>query len=1036
MKPELTSFSLCKNIWSGVKHPLRLISIGLLWLSYFSGYQVAAQYRVDHWTTDNGLPQNTIRGLVQTRDGYLWFTTFDGLVRFDGVHFTVFDRNNTPGIANNRFTRIQEDRNGTLYATMEVGGLTVCRNGIFTSYTRVNGFPGATAPDLYPDLQGEMLVKTEGNASYYFRNGKFMPVPSEYQTNHERNIYCSPSGKFWTFDWMGVYLHTDRGVIHYPFPFQSLNMDMHVTLYEDQTGSLWISYAKGGVYRLQNGIITEFGEKDGLPLHTFTRALCQDNEDGVWFIVGNIRSQNNRLMRFKDGRFTVFGKESGMPETDIGQIISDHEGTIWAGTSTGLYRIRKQFITPYSTEQGLIGKEVYPLLQTRNGDILVGTTLNLSRFHNGRFSPARSLPELAFAQALWEDPRGRLWVGHIGGMSWYENGKLTEIYPTRLATVLAIRPDRKGNVWVASETYGLFKFKGDKIIANYTTADGLPSNDVKDIHESPDGTLWFATYSGLAALKDDKFTAWTTNDGLASDHIRTIYEDSDGVLWLGTYDGGLSRFRDGKFFNYTIDNGLFNNGVFCILEDHHHNFWMSSNRGIYRVNRQELNDFADGKRAQINCFAYGRSDGMLNTECNGGRQPAGIIDTDGKMWFPTQDGVAVIDPNGVTTNLFAPPVEIESVTIDRTPVTMETLQAAIHNPQFAITLNPSQTSLDITYTALSLVKSDLVHFKYKMEGLDKDWVEAGMRRTAYYAYIPPGEYTFKVMAANSDGVWNTQGKDIKIIIIAPFYRHWWFIILAIAVTSGLIFLSYGYRISQLERERTAQQAFSRQLIASQEDERKRIAGELHDSLGQTLLIIKNRAYIGAKTVTRTEVAPDAARQQFDEISDSASEAINQVREISYYLRPSQLERLGLTIAIEEMLEQVAESSSIGFDFEISRIDGVFSPESEINFYRIVQECTNNIIKHSGATQAEVSINRDEHIVELIVHDNGKGFDPNALQTNGSGKSGLGLTGISERVRILGGKYSIASAPESGTTVDIKIDSRREVKKERKGDNDA
>jgi signal transduction histidine kinase/ligand-binding sensor domain-containing protein len=1033
MKPELTSFSRYRNMGCRVKSSLRLIVIGLLWSGCFSDYQVAAQYRVDHWTTNNGLPQNTVRGLAQTHDGYLWFTTFDGLVRFDGLHFTTFDRNNTPGIVNNRFTGVKQDKNGTIYATMETGGVTVYRNGIFTSYMRAGGLPNSAAVDLIPDLQSEMLIKTGEDALYYFRDGQFTLAPPAYQTNHERNIYCSPSGKFWTFDWKGIYLHTDEGIIHYPFPLKSLNMEMNVTLYEDQTGSLWISYLPGELYRLKNGIITHFGEKDGLPPHTFTRSYCEDNEGGIWSIVGGVRTQGNKLMRFKDGRFTVFGKESGMPETDIGQIINDHEGTIWVGTSTGLYRIRKQLITPYSTEQGLTGKEIYPLLQTRNGDILAGTTLSLSRFRNGRFSPALSLPQLAFAQALWEDPRGRLWVGHIGGMSWYENGKLTDLYPNRLATVLAIRPDREGNIWVASESYGLFNFKDDKIIANYTTIDGLPGNDVKDIHQSPDGTLWFATYGGLAALKDGRFTAWTTKDGLASNHVRSIYEDADGVLWIGTYDGGLSRLRDGKFFNYTIDNGLFNNGVFCILEDRHQNFWMSSNRGIYRVNRQELNDFAAGKLAQINCLAYGIADGMLNTECNGGRQPAGIIDTNGKLWFPTQDGVVMIDPDAVTTNPFPPPVEIETVTIDREPASVETLQSAIYNSQSAITLNPSQTSLDITYTALSLVKSDLIRFKYKMEGLDRDWIDAGMRRTAYYAYIPPGEYTFRVIAANSDGVWNTQGKAIRIIIIPPFYRRLWFIVLAIAGTLSLLFLSYRYRISQLKREQAAQQAFSQQLIVSQEDERKRIAGELHDSLGQMLLIIKNRAYLGAKTVDRIEIAPDATRQQFDEISESASEAINQVREISYYLRPSQLERLGLTIALEEMLAQVAESSSIGFDFEISRIDGVFSPESEINFYRIVQECANNIVKHSGATQAAVCISRHDQAVELIVHDNGKGFDPHALQTNGSGKSGFGLTGIAERVRILGGKHVIESAPESGTTVEVRIDNRTEMKKEKNKD---
>jgi signal transduction histidine kinase len=396
---------------------------------------------------------------------------------------------------------------------------------------------------------------------------------------------------------------------------------------------------------------------------------------------------------------------------------------------------------------------------------------------------------------------------------------------------------------------------------------------------------------------------------------------------------------------------------------------------------------------------------MLNTECNGGRQPAGLIASDGKMWFGTQDGVAVVDPSAVTTNPLAPPVEIESAAIDRNPVAFTE----------SLRIGPSQMSLDITYTALSLIKSDLIRFKYKMEGLDADWIDVGSRRTAYYSYLPPGEYTFKVIAANSDGVWNTEGKSIKIIVVPPLYRRFWFIALAIACVLSLMFLIYRARVSRLERERAAQQAFSRQLIASQEEERKRIAGELHDSLGQALLVIKNRAYIGANADGNTS----AACEQFDEISNSAAEAIDQVREISYGLRPSQLERFGLTAAVEEMLEQVAEASGIRFDFEIESLEGAFSSEAEINFYRIVQECANNIVKHSGATRAEVAISRDEQAIELMVRDNGKGFDPNASPT---GKSGFGMTGIAERAQILGGISTIESAPESGTTVRVRIES--------------
>jgi hypothetical protein len=293
------------------------------------------------------------------------------------------------------------------------------------------------------------------------------------------------------------------------------------------------------------------------------------------------------------------------------------------------------------------------------------------------------------------------------------------------------------------------------------------------------------------------------------------------------------RFRDGKFFNYTIANGLFNNGVFAILEDKQHNFWISSNRGIYRVNRQELNDLAAGKIAQVNCIAYGKSDGMRSTECNGGRQPAGLIARDGKFWFATQDGVAVVDPERVVENRLPPPVEIESVSIDR------------HGVPFnqAVRMTHAQTSLDVAYTGLSLIKSDLLRFKYKIEGLDPDWIDAGTRRTAYYSYLPAGTYTFRVIAANSDGVWNTEGKSFTLVVVPPFYRTWWFGVLSAVLLSAVVFVVYRNRVSRLQARTAEQEVFARQLIDSQERERTRIAAELHDGLSQSMVIIKNRAML-------------------------------------------------------------------------------------------------------------------------------------------------------------------------------------------------
>jgi signal transduction histidine kinase len=529
----------------------------------------------------------------------------------------------------------------------------------------------------------------------------------------------------------------------------------------------------------------------------------------------------------------------------------------------------------------------------------------------------------------------------------------------------------------------------------------------------------------LALLKDVKFTSYTAAEGLAGNQVRTIHEDADGTLWIGTYDDGLSRFRDGKFFNSRMENGLFNNGVFQILEDRRGYFWISCNKGIYRVSRRELNELAEGRISRINSVAFGKDDGMINTECNGGRQPAGFIAQDGKLWFPTMGGVVAIDPEAAPVNSLPPPVVIESVTLERGLVDFS------FQPR-GVTVAPGQRELEINYTGLSLIRSEQVKFKYKLEGLDTDWVDVGTRRVAYFPYLSPGSYTFRVIAANSDGVWNNNGAALRIVVKAPFYLTVWFLTLVVLGVAGLGYLAYRSRIAQLQRRQEEQAAFSRRLIESQEGERKRIAAELHDGLGQSLLVIKNRALVGG-------MSPEDARmskEQFDEISLTASQAIEEARRIAYDLRPYHLDRLGLTQSLEEMVERVAALTPIRFTVNLPLLDGVFTKEGEAIFYRIVQESVSNILKHSQATEALVAIRREEDSITLTVRDNGKGFPMAQVESRSADHglkkvvalsdspnpqaSGFGLIGLAERVRMLNGIYTLESAPNQGTAITVRF----------------
>ena len=387
-------------------------------------------------------------------------------------------------------------------------------------------------------------------------------------------------------------------------------------------------------------------------------------------------------------------------------------------------------------------------------------------------------------------------------------------------------------------------------------------------------------------------------------------------------------------------------------------------------------------------------------------EPAGVRTRDGRLWFPTQGGVPVIDPTRVKTAVQPPPVLLEQVVINNEPF----------HPRDAVRILPGQEVLEIQYTGISLTSPEQVNFRYKLEGLDADWTPVGTRRSAYYSHLPPGEYTFRVVAANRDGVWNTQGASIKIVVVPPFWRTWWFLILGLLVMAGIVVMFYYRRISGLQKAHAAQEAFSRKLIASQEHERARIAAELHDSLGQNLLIIKNRAFMA-----RNRIADhNAALAQLDEISATASLAVEEVREIARNLRPYQLDRLGLTLALKAILEKISDSSAIEFNADIEPLDGLLSSEAEINLYRIVQEAISNIIKHSAATHAQVQIKREGRRLLVRIADNGRGFTAESADNLQNG-GGFGLASIRERARILRGVCAINSAPGQGTIIQITVD---------------
>ena len=976
-----------------------------------------AQYRFDSWTTENGLPNNWVMALRQTRDGYLWLTTADGVASFDGVNFRVFNKVKTPGLTTNWFSyrALWEDAQGNLWMGTHDGGVVRYHDGIFTSLTAKDGLPSNHVMRIDEDDAGTIWITT-GSGVVRWRNGHLVLPRSDFDRSLDAYL-TAPKKVGVDGRLFGLWRLTEGEWQRFayghwsPLPLPPDLADptkLQIEgIAEDSRNHLWYSLHNRAheYYCASGGRLTV---THGVPQTRATQICCQDRQGRIW--MGN---HFGAVGLWENGRFTPL---PGIATSNVFQVMEDREGNLWIATlDRGLYRLSRQVISVYRRPGGLQQANVIgPMWPDPTGSVWLSSG-GFTRLEGGRFQSfyrrGRShdpWDQVNVFSALYADADGSFWMGMWDGSVVHFRDERLQEEPSLSARIkgrlYVILRDRSGDLWFGGEQ-GLYRVHNNAV-ARFTTRDGLPDNVVNVIHEDGAGALWIGTSSGLVRYSAGSFTPV---EGLRGLHITALYEDKAEVLWVGTHDDGVFRFEyrpnGAKLTRYTTVRGLYSNCAFQIVEDDLGFLWMTCDLGLYRVRKQELNDFAAGRISDVTSTHFGEADG-LSGECNSGGQPMAFKARNGRLWFATQDGIAVVDPSDIPFNSAPPPVMIEDCLVER--------QAVACQP--GVRLKPGQPNLEISYTALSFIKPEQIRFKYKLEGLDRDWVGAGTRRTVYYSHLPPGHYVFRVTAANSDGVWNTEGKSLPVIVLPPFDRTWWFLTLAALIAVGAVVLAWQYRVSHLKRARAAQEAFSRQLIASQEAERKRIAAELHDSLGQSLAIIKNRALLSLSTPNDLE----RAQEQLREISEASAEVIEEVKEIAHNLRPYQLDRLGLTRTIEAMIRKAAEARNLRLTLELDRIDGLFPPEAEINIFRILQESINNVVKHAEASEARIAIRKDTNLVEITIQDNGKGFVPGAVSTDAGTRRGFGLMGMAERTRLLGGSYNLSSIPGQGTTMRIMV----------------
>jgi len=919
------------------------------------------------WVMENGLPQNTVQALAQTRDGFIWLGTEVGLVRFDGSSFTLFDRNSSPALPGSDIRCLLPARDGALWiGTSE--GLARWKDGAVTTFTTREGLPGNVVRALAMNDRSEVVAETD-NGLAKVDGTRIVPLKQNklisFHPGEVAFAVTLPNGDSAQATKSTAELHRAKLDIRWTVG-KELPGTRIQALAADREGSLWIGTNRGLV-RWARGKLERLPITDPLASASVL-TIMEDREGNLW-----VGTETGGLHILRDERFRTFGAREGLSSDATTALVEDHAGTLWVGTAgSGLNSVEHSGgglgkVKTYAVREGLPSDVILSLAAAPNGDLWVGTPDGLSRIRKGvvtSFTSADGLPD-DFIRSLLVDADSSLWIGTRRGLTHWS-----------------------GNTPAHMETL--------------TQANGLGSDLVGAVERDKNGNLWVATLAGLSRLQGStapnySITNYTAANGLSSNVITALLPRSNGSLMVGTQDHGWS-YWDGKQFSPAVRNGLDQATIHAILDDGLTHLWFATGNGIARCDC----DMAGGGCS--NWVEFGPADGLRSRETATNSHPSAFRSRDGLLWFATPKGLVGIDPAHFSVNTIPPPVALVRFAVDDVD---QSLQGAASPPK----ITAGHVRFQFDYAGLSFTAPQKVRYRYMLDGFDRRWTEAGPRRTAYYTNIPPGRYTFRVQAANNDGVWNTQGAAFQFELRPHFYQTVWFYLMLAALAAGLVVILLRLRLLRAERE-------FRVVLA----ERNRIAREVHDTLAQGYVGVSVQLEVISELLRHSKA--DAAARQVDDARKFVREGLADARQSIWALRSQDSSENTLPVTIRRATEQAAEQE-VESNFSLYGAYRPLPPETERTFLRVAQEALHNVKKHADAKHLWVQLEYGPGEIALEVRDDGKGFAVNNGAASPPGH--YGLTGMRERAETIRGTLEVTSEPGGGTTVRLQAPIPEETK---------